>query len=87
MKTLTLLLVASVLPVSLRANPDLRAAVAHSFGEAQAAKIILVQATANVADPQQWTVYAADAFRPTQQVRRALVHNLLCAASAPTHVA
>jgi len=69
MKTLTLLLVASVLPVSLRANPDLRAAVAHSFGEAQAAKIILVQATANVADPQQWTVYAADAFRPTQQVR------------------
>jgi hypothetical protein len=69
MKTLTLLLVAAVLPLSLRANPELRAAVAHSFGEAQAAKIILVQATPNAADPQQWTVYAADAFRPTQQVR------------------
>lgn len=69
MKNLSLLLLAVALPLSSHANPELRAAVAQSFGEAQAAKIILVQATANVADPQQWTVYAADAFRPTQQVR------------------
>lgn len=69
MKTLSTLLLAVVLPLSLNANPELRVAVAQSFGEAQAAKIILVQATANVADPQQWTVYAADAFRPKDQVR------------------
>jgi hypothetical protein len=69
MKTLSLALLAVALPFSLHANPELRAAVAQSFGEAQASKIILVQATPNAADPQQWTVYAADAFRPTQQVR------------------
>ena len=69
MKTLTLALLTVALPLSVDANPELRAAVAQAFGEAQAAKIILVQATPNIADPQQWTVYAADAFRPTQQVR------------------
>ena len=69
MKTLSLALLAAALPFSLHANPEVRAAVAQAFGEAQASKIILVQATPNAADPQQWTVYAADAFRPKDQVR------------------
>ena len=69
MRTLSLALLTVALPLSLHANPELSAAVAQSFGEAQAAKIILVQATPTAADPQQWTVYAADAFRPKDQVR------------------
>lgn len=69
MKTLALCVLAAAIPFSLRANPEVRNAVAQAFGEAHAAKIILVQATPNAADPQQWSVYAADPFRPQEQVR------------------
>lgn len=68
MKTLVLsavLLFAGV----LHANQAIYNVVSQTYGEAQASRIVLVLAAPNPVEPVQWTVYARDAFRESEQVR------------------
>lgn len=65
--SLALLFLASV--PHARANPEVPAAVAQSFGTATAESIVLMKGSGTTAEPVEWTVYARDAFRPADILR------------------
>lgn len=54
---------------SLVANPDVGAAIVRQFGEAQLRNVMLITAPATDEEPEVWTVYSVDPYRPGEQLR------------------
>jgi hypothetical protein len=53
----------------LRANPEVLSAVGRQFGDSVQANVLLLKGSATVAEPEQWTAYARDTFRPREILR------------------
>lgn len=51
------------------ANPEIANIISQEYGAATYDRIVLLQSAASAAEPQQWSVYAGDPFRPEELVR------------------
>jgi len=56
----------------LHANPEIATVIDQEYGAATSEGILLLQSPASAGDPDQWTVYARDAFRQGELVRAAV---------------